>query len=111
MNQRIALLTPLVIAFTAAALMIGVAGCAAPSPNQRPSLNAHVEDAKLTSQIQAKIAEEPGLRDLGITVNTYKAVVHLSGFTHSDLQKTNVVRLASETDGVLRVRDDILVKG
>lgn len=110
MNQRTALLAPLLIALGAAALLV-ISGCSAPSPNQRPSINAQVDDATLTAQIQAKLANDPDLRDLGLTVMTYKAVVHLSGFTHSDLQKASAVKVASETDGVLRVRDDILVKG
>lgn len=110
MHQRLALLVPLVIAFGAAALL-ALAGCAAPLPNTLPSLSAQVEDATLAAQIQAKLDQEPGLRDLGLNVNTFKAVVHLSGSTQSDLQKANAVRLASETDGVLRVLDDIVVKG
>ena len=109
MNQRTALVAPLVIAFSAAVLLI-VAGCASPSVAQPTSLAATVDDATLNTQILAKIAEDPGLRDLGLKVETFKAVVHLSGSTNTDVQKAAAVRAAIETDGVLRVRDDIVVK-
>ena len=80
-------------------------GCTA-TPRQQPTAEA-IDDGVVTAKIRAKLTEDPVTKTHGITVQTFKGVVQLSGFVETEQVRARAVQLAKETDGVKRVKDDL----
>lgn len=57
-------------------------------------------DSAITSNIKNKIAMDPSVSNLNISINTNKGVVKLSGATDTDNQAATLVQIAQATDGV-----------
>lgn len=98
----------LMAAFAAAALALG-SGCAVVREQQ--SVGSYIDDATLTAQVKAKFAEDPAVSAAAISVETLKGVVQLSGFAKTATEKTQAERLARNIQGVVSVRNDIVVRG
>jgi osmotically-inducible protein OsmY len=96
----------------AAIAMIGMVGaltsCA--STNTSESTGEYVDDATITAKVKAAILNEPGLKSLQISVETYKDVVQLSGFVDNAQSKTRAGQVAAGVAGVKSVRNDLVVK-
>jgi osmotically-inducible protein OsmY len=103
--------TALVRVFAAIA-MIGMVGaltsCASTSTSE--STGEYVDDATITAKVKAAILNEPGLKSLQISVETYKDVVQLSGFVDNAQSKTRAGQVAAGVAGVKSVRNDLVVK-
>jgi osmotically-inducible protein OsmY len=103
--------TALVRVFAAIA-MIGMVGaltsCASTSTSE--STGEYVDDAAITAKVKAAILNEPGLKSLQISVETYKDVVQLSGFVDNAQSKTRAGQVAAGVAGVKSVRNDLVVK-
>ena len=83
-------------------------GCAA--TQKRESTGQYVDDSTITTKVKAAIFNEPGLKTLQITVNTYKGVVQLSGFVDSQQNAKKAGELARSVAGVTEVKNDLVVK-
>jgi BON domain len=89
-------------------LMLGLLILAAPGCNL---LNKGASDQAITSDIQAKLFQDPVLKTRDIRVNTEKGVVTLSGTVNTDLEKAAVERFANQENGVKQVVDQLTVGG
>ena len=83
-------------------------GCAA-TP-QSASTGQIVDDSVITTKVKAAILEEPSLKTLQISVETYKGVVQLSGFVDSSQSVKKAGEVAGRVAGVVSVKNDLTVK-
>lgn len=83
-------------------------GCAA-TP-QRASTGQFVDDSVITTKVKAAILEEPSLKTLQISVETFKGTVQLSGFVDSAQSVTKAGEVAGRVAGVVSVKNDLTVK-
>ena len=83
-------------------------GCAA-TPKSA-STGQIVDDSVITTKVKAAILEEPTLKSLQISVETFKGVVQLSGFVDSKQNVTKAGEVARGVEGVVSVENDLLVK-
>ena len=67
-------------------------------------------NARTTASIKGKLIAEPGLSALSINVDTTDGLVTLSGTAANHEQIAKAVRLALETDGVIKVISTLQVK-
>jgi osmotically-inducible protein OsmY len=89
-------------------LMTTFFGCAA-TP-QSSSTGQFVDDSVITTKVKAAILEEPTLKTLQITVETYKGVVQLSGFVDSAQSVKKAGEVAGRVAGVISVKNDLIAK-
>jgi len=89
-------------------LAVPIAACA-PSPT-RQSTGEIIDDAAITTKVKAAIFEDPMLKVLQINVSTFKGVVQLSGFVDSAKAADRAVDVAGRVEGVLEVRNNLIVK-
>jgi osmotically-inducible protein OsmY len=96
---RCCLLSPL--------LLIALSGCAT---FQKCDSNACADDAKITSDVQARLQQQPDLErpDL-LNVQTKNHVVYLSGSVSAGLESREAESVALEAPGVTRVVNSIYV--
>jgi BON domain len=87
-------------------LMLGLLVLAAPGCNL---LKKGASDQAITSDIQAKLFQDPVLKTRDIRVNTDKGVVTLAGTVNTDLEKAAVERFANQENGVKQVVDQLTV--
>ncbi len=83
-------------------------GCAA-TP-QSASTGQIVDDSVITTKVKAAILEEPSLKTLQISVETYKGIVQLSGFVDSSQSVKKAGEVAGRVAGVVSVKNDLTVK-
>jgi osmotically-inducible protein OsmY len=67
-------------------------------------------DARITSAIKMKLAADPDLSAVAISVNTTDGLVTLSGNVPSDEALSKAIRLALATEGVRRVESTLQVR-
>lgn len=75
--------------------------------------NAIVEstaDARVTGAIKAKLLSEPGVSSMGVDVNTTGGVVTLAGSVGSHEEVAKAMRIALDTEGVLKVISTLQVR-
>lgn len=81
---------------------------AAPPTTQRPG--EYFDDAVITTKVKTAILEEPSLKSMEITVETFKGVVQLSGFVRSQANIDVAVLAAKNVEGVSEVKNDMRLK-
>jgi hyperosmotically inducible protein len=72
--------------------------------------SAAVTDGWITTKVKAKLADETILKGSDISVATTDHVVTLSGAAPSGAARTRALEIASGTEGVARVVDQLVVK-
>lgn len=92
----------------AGVIAIGINGCAA--TNTKESTGQYIDDAAITTKVNAKLVEDPVVSALRINVETYKGIVQLSGFANSNAEIEQAKALARQTEGVRDVKNDIQLK-
>lgn len=70
------------------------------SEELRPVVADAMADARITTEIKAKLTKDPNLSALRISVDTTEGVVTLSGSVDSEEEIAQAMRLAMETEGV-----------
>jgi hyperosmotically inducible protein len=85
--------------------LLGSAGCA--STSTKEGTGEYVDDAVITTKVKAAIFNEPTLKSAEINVETFKAVVQLSGFVTSHADMNKAVALARSVKGVQAVKNDM----
>jgi osmotically-inducible protein OsmY len=68
------------------------------------------DDTAITAKVKAAILAEPGLKSLQINVDTKDATVTLTGNVDSDTMRDRAKQIASTTEGVKNVVDNLTVK-
>lgn len=89
------------IGLTASAL----AACAG-TPT-RESTGEYIDDTLITSKVKARFVESEEVSAAVVNVETFKGVVQLSGFAHSESERRKAEELAAAVDGVKHVKNDI----
>lgn len=96
------------VAVSIAASMLFAIGCASTSTQE--SAGQYIDDTTITTKVKAAIFNEPSLKVAQINVETYKAVVQLSGFVDSNADVTKAASVARTVNGVVSVKNDIRLK-
>ena len=86
----------------------GVSACA--SSSNEESTGQYIDDATITTKVNADFVADKVVSAMRIDVTTYKGVVQLSGFANSDTEKHRAQELAESVKGVQSVKNDILLK-
>jgi hyperosmotically inducible periplasmic protein len=68
------------------------------------------DDTAITAQVKAALIAEPGLKSTAIDVDTKDATVTLSGTVASNELRDRAKQIASSTNGVKNVVDNLVVK-
>jgi osmotically-inducible protein OsmY len=95
-------------AFFGVVLMASILGCAATST--REGTGEYVDDSAITAKVKSAMLGSSGLKSTDISVETFKAVVQLSGFVDSQAQMAQAVKVAEGVGGVKSVKNDMHVK-
>jgi osmotically-inducible protein OsmY len=80
------------------------------TPQQQTQANEYVEDSVITTKVKAAIFNEPTLKSAEINVETFKAVVQLSGFVNSSSDMNRAVEVTRGVTGVQSVKNDMRLK-
>jgi hyperosmotically inducible periplasmic protein len=99
--------TAIASAFTAVAL-VTVTGCSV--MRHQETTGAYVDDSVVTTRVKTKFASDSAVSAMAIKVETMKGVVQLSGFAKSSAEKERAEELARTVNGVVDVRNDIIVR-
>ncbi|GAA3982095.1 BON domain-containing protein [Comamonas faecalis] len=100
------ILAAAVVACSAAAM---VAGCSV--ARQQETVGEYVDGSVVTTEVKAKLANDPATSAANINVKTIDGgVVQLSGFAKSVQEKARAGELARSVKGVTSVRNDLVVK-
>lgn len=95
----------------AAALLVATGGLAACSSTPRQeSTGEYVDSAAITTKVKAAILNEPTLKSMQISVETFKDAVQLSGFVDSSASRSKAGEVARNVEGVKSVKNDLVVK-
>jgi osmotically-inducible protein OsmY len=68
------------------------------------------DDTAITAKVKAALIAEPGLKSTDINVDTKDATVTLSGTVASNELRDKAKQIASSTNGVKNVVDNLVVK-
>jgi osmotically-inducible protein OsmY len=68
------------------------------------------DDTAITAKVKAALIAEPGLKSTEINVDTKEATVTLSGTVASNELRDKAKQIASSTNGVKNVVDNLVVK-
>jgi hyperosmotically inducible protein len=98
----------LIATATFAAVTLFAAGCAV--VRQQETVGAYIDDSTITTQIKSRMAADPMVAALSISVETLKGEVQLSGFAKSAGERAKAEAIARDINGVKRVRNDIVVR-
>jgi osmotically-inducible protein OsmY len=83
-------------------------GCA--STAKQEGTGEYLDDTVLTTKVKAAIFNEPSLQSAEINVETFKAVVQLSGFVSSQADIDRAVQVARSVPGVSSVKNAMRLK-
>lgn len=91
-------------------VLVCVIGSLACRPNE--TLEGQAKDAKIKTQIKAKLAAEVNATTLtSVQVNVTNGVVTLAGPVHTAEEKSRVEMIAQAVPGVTKVNNDLQILG
>ena len=96
------------ILLLAAAALTSVVGCASTATQE--STGQYMDDTAITAKVKAAIFNDASLKSAEINVETFKAVVQLSGFVNSAADIQRAVVVTQGVSGVRSVKNDMRVK-
>jgi hyperosmotically inducible protein len=99
----------LILSLGAMPLLLGVTGCTTGSRYEQ-STGERIDDHGTSSRVKAALAEDTQYKYDGVSVETFKGTVQLSGFVNSRDQKNRAGDLAKKVPGVKQVVNNITVK-
>jgi osmotically-inducible protein OsmY len=85
-----------------------VSACA--GSRSQESTGEYLDDTMITSKVKTKLLQDKDVGGLAINVETFKAVVQLSGFAKTEAERQKAAQLAREVGGVKDVKNDIRLK-
>ncbi|MBU4276155.1 MAG: BON domain-containing protein [Proteobacteria bacterium] len=89
-------------------LMTVFLGCAATQTSE--STGQYVDNSAITTKVKAAIFNDPMLKTMQISVESYKGEVQLSGFVNSPESVRKAGEVARSVEGVVSVKNDLIVK-
>lgn len=69
-----------------------------------------LNESALTAKIKSKMALDDTVKALSIDVDTTGSMVTLTGFVHSEAERSKALQLARDTEGVTAVTDRLVIK-
>lgn len=90
------------------ALVAFVPACS--STRKQESAGEYIDNSALTSKVKTAIFNDPELKTLQISVESFKGVVQLSGFVDSAQMVAKAGKVAASVEGVESVRNSLVVK-
>lgn len=93
-----------------AAFLLGTTLAACDAITGRETAGEYVDDATISTKVRAAILQESDLRGEGISVETFKQVVQLSGFVDSQADARKAGEIARKVEGVQSVKNDLRVR-
>ncbi|MGA3285641.1 MAG: BON domain-containing protein [Verrucomicrobiota bacterium] len=99
----------LILCVGALPLVLGVTGCTTGSRYQQ-STGEYIDDHGISSRVKAALADDSQYKYDGVSVETFKGTVQLSGFVNTKDQKNRAGDLARKVEGVKEVENNITVK-
>ena len=103
MNHR----TTIAAALTAFAVLL-TAGCAV--MRDQESVGAYVDDTTITTQVKARMLDNPSVAGTSISVETLNGTVMLTGFAKNATEKTVAGTIARDVNGVKQVKNEIAIR-
>lgn len=98
------LLAAVFVAFS----LLTVAACSSTPTHE--GTGEYVDDSVITTKVKAAILDESTLKVAEINVETFKGVVQLSGFVHSEAAVKKAVQVTQAVKGVKSVKNDMRIK-
>lgn len=95
-------------AVISAVALLTVSGCAVVRGQE--TVGAYVDDTTITTQVKARLLEDPNVAGTSISVETLNGVVMLSGFAKNATEKTTAESIARKVTGVKSVKNEIAVR-
>ena len=95
------------LAFISLAIAMA-SGCSVMRGQQ--SASSYVDDASITTKVKSAFASDERVAATSINVETMKGTVQLSGFAKSQAEKDRAAEIARKTEGVVSVKNDIVVR-
>lgn len=83
-------------------------GCA--STSTKESTGEYVDNSAITAKVKAALLDDPLVKGLDVTVESFKGMVQLSGFVNTRAEKNQAGRLAAAVVGVVGVQNNLIVK-
>lgn len=99
--------TTLAAVITGAAVL-STAGCAVMRDQQ--TVGAYVDDATITTQVKARMLDNPSVAGTSIGVETLNGTVMLTGFAKSATEKSVAGTIARDVNGVKQVKNEIAIR-
>ncbi len=90
------------------ALVVAFASCA--GGPKKESTGQYIDDSAITTKVKTAIFNEPTLKTMNISVETYKGVVQLSGFVNRQENISKAAEVARTVPGVREVKNNLQVK-
>ena len=78
--------------------------------HERVRLATYVNDSYITAKVKAALIKDRDVRAHAVNVETYKGVVQLSGFVDTDKHARRAVEIAAGIEGVIDVKNALIVK-
>ncbi|MBZ0113467.1 MAG: BON domain-containing protein [Thermoanaerobaculia bacterium] len=92
------------ITLLALGAVVVLGACASTQP-----ASEQLSDSAITAKVEAKLAADPEVNPFEIDVDTNEGVVRLSGSVEEPGDRSEAVKLATNTQGVKRVINDITI--
>jgi hypothetical protein len=99
----------LILAIGAPSILLGINGCSTGSRYEQ-STGERIDDHGITSRVKGALADDSQYKYDGVSVETFKGTVQLSGFVNSRDQKNRAGDLAKKVTGAKEVINNITVK-
>ena len=110
-NERNIMKTKLATCFMLGTLLVSAVAIAEDSDSDRTHPTTYVKDSAITTKIKSKLAVEKisSLAKIKVDTDAHGTVV-LSGFVNSQEQKDKAVAIATNTEGVTSVKNNLRIK-
>ncbi|MBK1616786.1 transporter [Rubrivivax gelatinosus] len=87
---------------------VATTGCAV--TDGQSSVGQYVDDTTITARVKKRMAEDPTVSAMRITVETLNGTVQLSGFATNQSEKDHAAQIARAVPDVKDVRNNITVR-
>ena len=78
--------------------------------HERVRTGTYAKDTWITTKVKAALVKDRDVRGGSVNVETFKGVVQLSGFVNNEMHARKAAEIASKIDGVVEVKNALIVK-
>ena len=89
-------------------LLVAMLGCV--GSRTQESTGELLDDNVITAKVKAALLADPDVSGFQVSVETFKAVVQLSGFVDTAAQARKAVQIARGVSGVKSVKNSMIIK-